>query len=239
MTNVPVGLLIRARIAAELSNQVYATDKVRSSLKEACALSIETCFTPAGVESVNAVPLYCTPKKAKVQYAIWEVAQVGFLVAFRGTHSVFDWVTDANILPERVRSSAWSVHRGILKAFEDGHVYAEVLAQYSKWCKQTRGTRLPLILTGVMTCRWPLLALTRCFDEYTWCTGHSLGGGYAVCFALRYLAEALLQAELDLRVLTFGAPLVLADRSVVEELATVCKEKHGWVKGSDTKLCPC
>ena len=151
MTNVPVGLLIRARIAAELSHQVYDIDKVRLSLKEACSLSMQTCFSPSGVGSVNAVPLYCTPKKARVQYAIWEVSQVGFTVAFRGTCNLPDLATDLNILPKRVQDSAWSVHGGILKAFESASVYAEVLKQYSKWCKQKQGTRLPLLLTGLIT----------------------------------------------------------------------------------------
>lgn len=158
MTGVPVGVLLRAKIAAELSSRIYDVDNVRADLKSGSVVAVESEFTPLGLRNFTAVPFYCAPRQASVQYAMWEVAQVGVIVAFRGTCNLLDFATDCDIEGAKVPGSAWSVHRGIARAVEKEQVYQEVMKQYYKWCTRKRGTPLPLTLTGLSAWQYGILS---------------------------------------------------------------------------------
>lgn len=64
MTQLPVGIVLRAKIAAELSNRIYEVDKVRADLKSGSVVSVESAFTPLAFKAFTAEPLYCAPKQA-------------------------------------------------------------------------------------------------------------------------------------------------------------------------------
>ena len=149
MTAIPVGVLLRAKVAAELSSRIYNIDVVRADLVTGSVVSVESDFTPLGLKTFTAVPFYCAPKQASVQYAMWEVAQVGVIVAFRGTCNLVDFATDCDIEGAKVPGSAWSIHRGIAGAIEGEQVYMEIMKQYRKCCTRNSGTQLPLLLTGL------------------------------------------------------------------------------------------
>lgn len=157
MAQVPVGILLQAKIAAELSSRIYDIDKVWADLKSGSVVSVESVFTPLAFETFTAVPFYCAPKQASVQYAMWEVAQVGVIVAFRGTCNLRDFATDCDIEGATVPGSACRIHRGIAVAIEGEHVYKEVMKQYCKWCKHKRGTQMPLTLTGLSVWQYGIL----------------------------------------------------------------------------------
>ena len=117
---LPVGLLLRAALAAELSSKVYDLDTVRSKLS--ATLRIPVAFAPLGTNRLEAVLVYCTPRPDAVQYGIWQVQQVGLVVAFKGSSSVRDYIVDAMFAPKNVSGSEWSAHGRIMKGVQQKRV---------------------------------------------------------------------------------------------------------------------
>ena len=212
-SDAPVGLLLRAAVASELSNVVYDMNKVRSNV----SLSITVPFSPLGVTSLEALLIYCTSKSEHVQYGIWQVQHIGLVVAFRGSSTIRDYFVDAFFTPKQLPRTEWSVHGYILAKVQHKAVHERIWRQYRKWLKHKHIAGAALTLTG--TCQsdsCPLLAACAhpCAAE-----GHSLGGGYALCLALKYMADTDRDfQDPQLRIITFGAPLILAGSQAIVEV---------------------
>ncbi|KAK9862853.1 hypothetical protein WJX84_009335 [Apatococcus fuscideae] len=131
-----------------------------------------------------------------LQYGIWYVSDMGYVVAFKGTTMTdgLDWLANCNIRLEALdyQGSIVKIHGGFYKRA----AAAWMNIQDQLMADTRHQSRLPAHQGS---------------DTRVWLTGHSLGGAYATALYIDQMTRQPPEG-LDLRgLITFGAPLVLSE----------------------------
>lgn len=219
LETLPIALLM-----CQLSERAYESEKIQTKLID----QYETFVTcgPAGLPKQEyrakliGSQLAAPDDKQKRQFAMWAVENVGFVAAFRGTADYTDVCTDLDFSAEPLTSSSGSevqLHGGMVRGVSQ--TVQEVLDLYQKHKSEWKD--LPLFWTGTLPVSQAKaksviyqVAFVHC--AMLWLAGHSLGGGYAICALLYALAKHPREAVSacgEGGVFTFGAPLVLSQKS--------------------------
>lgn len=139
-------LLQRACILCTFSLDVYEFNKI-SAAQQACLGSPlpTTSFSTSPDTRVEAT-LLSGPIDSLPVHAIWEVKDLGVVVAFQGTDNLLDWFTNLNFEPVQLASSSSRLHGGIHTAA--ARSLPAIHAAYAKAAQNSNSGKVPLYLTG-------------------------------------------------------------------------------------------
>ncbi|KAK9785870.1 hypothetical protein WJX73_003445 [Symbiochloris irregularis] len=149
----------------------------------------------------------------KVQYAIWYMEDLGFVVAFAGTRNMRDWLSNLDFLGKSVN-------------FEDAH--SEL------YLHSGMNQRALSVLDRIQGAIQKERQSEGLDDKRLLFTGHSLGGGTAVCALVHLSFDTNNTQRLELQgVVTFGAPLVLHKTDLTEDMKRSMGDMHHVVNDMD------
>ncbi|KAK9832295.1 hypothetical protein WJX74_005514 [Apatococcus lobatus] len=237
-----LGFLNRALVCAELASRAYSSPCLRMvegspaepetiplpALPKALAVNDGSC--PRSFQATLVASQLCSnaQRSAEImQYGIWYVQHMGYVVAFRGSEHGLDWLCSLKTgsIPLQGAGSAATVVR-----LHEG-IYVRVLANVSKL--------LAAISYDVQRRNLQSLQEGSEQQQHVVMTGHSLGGGFATAMLLHLLglrhdsSDASVASydnlELD-GAYTFGAPLVLADIEGLDSFLASCSKPQAACK---------
>lgn len=96
-----------------------------------------------------------------IVFGIFYIKNVGIFLIFKGSSSINDYLTDANILLVKNEKINGNIHQGFNKMMFDDHVYEKI-------CKKIEDFK------------------RKFFDENIYVSGHSLGGALSILFSSLY-----------------------------------------------------